>query len=280
MNSLAVRDSLQLYLDDVRKYPVLNREEEYDLAVKYYEDKDLEAAKNLVASNLRFVIKVANQYSSYGLPLVDLIQEGSVGLMRAVQKFDPYKGTRLITYAVWWIKVYIQNYISKSWSMVSSGVSRTKKPFFRKLSPAKQAQNVNRDAMGERDYDSDSQDVVEYEIEGEKAGLRRYRDLSLDSTDSLSEGSAFVDFVYDKRPLQEEIVEANQVDELTKKGLSEGFDSLTTRERYIIESRYNVETPVKLRELGDELGISKERVRQIESKALDKLRASIDSRMN
>lgn len=280
MNSLAVRDSLQLYLDDVSKHPVLNREEEYDLAVKYYEDKDLEAAKKLVVSNLRFVVKVANSYSSYGFPLADMIQEGSVGLMRAIQKFDPYKGTRLITYAVWWIKVYIQNFISKSWSMVSSGVSRSKKPFFRKLSPAKQAQDVDRDGIEERGFDADSGDVVQYEIEGDKAGLIKYRDLSLDSTESLSEGSAFVDFVYDERPLQEEIVEANEIDELTKKGLSTGFDSLTSRERYIIESRYKMESPVKLRELGDELGISKERVRQIESKALGKLRVSIDNQMN
>ena len=113
MNALALREPLNVFLKEIEKYPVLSKEEEYKLAVTYSEEKDLEAANTLVVSNLRFVVKIASEYLSYGFPLSDLVQEGTIGLMKAVKKFDPYKGYRLISYAVWWIRAGIQNHIMK-----------------------------------------------------------------------------------------------------------------------------------------------------------------------
>lgn len=113
MNALALREPLNVFLKEIEKYPVLSKEEEYKLAVRYSEEKDLEAANTLVVSNLRFVVKIASEYLSYGFPLSDLVQEGTIGLMKAVKKFDPYKGYRLISYAVWWIRAGIQNHIMK-----------------------------------------------------------------------------------------------------------------------------------------------------------------------
>ena len=127
MKALATSDSLGVFMREMEKYPLLTREEEYDLAVKHYEEGDLRAANALVVSNLRFVVKVASEYRSYGFQMMDLVQEGAVGLMRAVKKFNPYRGYRLISYAVWWIRVRIQNHIMRFWSNVKIGTTQSQR---------------------------------------------------------------------------------------------------------------------------------------------------------
>ncbi|MEM7009713.1 MAG: sigma-70 family RNA polymerase sigma factor, partial [Thermodesulfobacteriota bacterium] len=142
MNAIAVREPLNIFLKEIDKYPVLSKEEEYELAVDYYETKDLEAANTLVVSNLRFVVKIAREYLSYGFPLSDLVQEGTMGLMKAVKKFDPYKGYRLISYAVWWIRASIQNHIMKFWSQVKIGTTQAQRKLFHKIGKAKKELNI------------------------------------------------------------------------------------------------------------------------------------------
>jgi RNA polymerase sigma-32 factor len=134
-----VSDSLSLYLAEIRKFSILSEEDEHRYAVKFFEQKDLEAAHTLITSNLRFVVKVAGEYRHYGLKMIDLIQEGNVGLMMAVRKFNPYKGIRLISYAVWWIRAYIQNHIMSMWSLLKIGTTQAQRKLFFKLRETKNA---------------------------------------------------------------------------------------------------------------------------------------------
>src|SRR4051812_15044263 len=134
-----VADSLSLYLGEIKRFPMLSADEEHRLAVRFYEEKDLEAAQTLITANLRFVVKIAGEYRDYGMKMLDLIQEGNVGLMMAVRKFNPYKGIRLITYAVWWIRAYIQNYILSAWSLLKIGTTQAQRKLFFKLNQAKKA---------------------------------------------------------------------------------------------------------------------------------------------
>lgn len=271
MQTVAVRDSLQVFLDEVARYPVLSKEKEHELAVKYHESSDIEAAKTLVSSNLRFVIKIATRYATYGYPLLDLIQEGTIGLMMAVRKFNPYKGTRLITYGVWWIKVYIQNYIKKTCSLVKMGASNGSG----KLSLKSGNKSGSR---GDKTRQPGQNPAVRESLEGlidtEFSAFRR--DLSLDAVSGEDDSLTYLDLLEDTEPLPEEVVEHVEMKSINTEGLKQGLECLTPRERYIIEKRYNSDPPMKLRELGDELGISKERVRQIESQSLLKLRSAIN----
>ena len=143
MKALALNTSMNLFLKEVENYPLLSKQEEYETAVIYHENGDLEAANKLVLSNLRFVMKIAREYKSYGFPLMDLIQEGTIGLMHAVKKFDPYKGYRLISYAVWWIKARIHEHIMKFWSSVKIGTTQAQRKLFQKLGSAKRKLNIS-----------------------------------------------------------------------------------------------------------------------------------------
>lgn len=158
MKAVAVREPIGVFLQEVNKYPVLSKEEEYSLAVRYYEDNDLEAANKLVVSNMRFVIKIASEYISYGFPLADLVQEGAIGLMKAVKKFNPYKGYRLISYAVWWIRAKIQNHIMKFWSHVKIGTTQAQRKLFHKIGRARKDLGINHDDFSESDVNR----VAEY----------------------------------------------------------------------------------------------------------------------
>ena len=135
----AITDTLDHYMVQINRFALLSREEEYDLAMSYRETGDIEAAQRLVLANLLFVVKIAMEYRSYGMRLLDLVQEGNIGLMMAVRKFDPERGTRLISYAVWWIRAYIQNYVVRSWSLVKIGTTQAQKKLFFKLGQAKDA---------------------------------------------------------------------------------------------------------------------------------------------
>ncbi|MBI2487056.1 MAG: RNA polymerase factor sigma-32, partial [Deltaproteobacteria bacterium] len=269
MRELAVRDPLNMFLKEIETYPLLTREEEHKLAVKYHQEKDFESAKKLVVSNLRFVVKIASEYISYGFPLPDLIQEGTIGLMQAVKKFNPYKGYRLISYAVWWIRAKIHNFIMKSWSIVKIGTTQAERKLFQKVSRGKKQLNIVdaeltdenlkkvADLFGVRD-----EDVLSMEMRVSS------RDFSLDNVSTDDDTITYLDSISDYRANQEEIIESVQTSELTQEGLQKGLEKLSPRERHVIERRYITSSPMKLRELGDEMDISKERVRQIETQAL------------
>ena len=242
-------DSLERYMAEVNKFPLLSREEEFELAKRWYEKGDVGAAHRLVTSNLRFVVKIALEYRNYGCSLKDLIQEGNIGLMTAVKKFNPYRGYRLITYAAWWIRAFIQEYIIKTKGLVKRGTKALKRRLFYR---AKTAQ------------EQAAKDVAAELVAAE---------LSLDAPIGDGEDEkCHIELLKDPSPSQEELVmEAQQrlvASELVKNALS----LLNDRERYIIEKRIMAEKPLSLQAIGDELGLTKERVRQIEGAALKKLR--------
>lgn len=278
MKALAVREPLNIFLKELEKYPVLSKEEEYGLAVRYYEDNDLEAANKLVVSNLRFVVKIASEYISYGFPLTDLIQEGTIGLMQAVKKFNPFKGYRLISYAVWWIRAKIQNHIMKFWSHVKIGTTQAQRKLFHKIGRAKKELEIHSEEMTESEirevadlFGVKEKDVTDMQLRTAS------RDFSLDSASSEDSSVTYLDAVSDGRSNQEQIIESLESAELASEGIRSGLDKLTPREKRIIESRYLASPQGKLRELGDEFGISKERVRQIEVQALKKLRGEVET---
>jgi len=229
-------------------------------------------------SNLRFVVKIAREYLSYGFPLSDLIQEGTMGLMKAVKKFDPYKGYRLISYAVWWIRAGIQNHIMKFWSQVKIGTTQAQRKLFHKIGRAKKELNIENSEMTELEvskvaklFGVKDKDVIDMEFR------MASRDYSLDAASTEDNSVTYLDTLSDRSATQEEVLQSIETHELSSQGIKEGFEKLSPREQKVIESRYLKNPPEKLRELGDELGISKERVRQIEVHALKKLKGAVEN---
>ncbi len=271
--------SLERYLAELSNYPVLSREEEYELAMRYKNDGDLDAARKLITSNLKFVVRIANTYKSYGLNPMDLIQEGNIGLMQAVKGFDPTKGYRLISYAVWWIKAYIQNFIIKSWSLVKIGTNQAQRKLFYKLRSTKKRLDYTEDILTPDEYKNLAEelgvsDEAVVEMDQRIAG----KDLSLDAELAANNESTHLDFLTDDLTNQEEIVSKSEEEENLKSGLDIAMDSLKDREKYIITSRILSENPRTLEELGSELNISRERVRQIESSALQKIKNVLEKK--
>lgn len=262
-------DNLQKYFAEIRTFRILTPEEEYQLAVKFYEEKDLEAAHMLVTSNLRFVVKIAGEYRSYGMKMLDLIQEGNVGLMMAVRKFNPYKGFRLISYAVWWIRAYIQNYIISTWSLLKIGTTQAQRKLFFKL---KQAKNAIINMLGDDDAPAASLSLDVKESEYLEMEQRLRGDCSLDSELVEGEGYSLMDSLADERMNQEELLAENQSAALLEREVSQAVLRLNEKERYVIEHRVSAEEPLTLQEIADHFSISRERVRQIEEGALKKMK--------
>ncbi len=264
-----ISDNMSRYLAEIRRFPVLSAEEEYRLAVKLYEEQDLSAAQTLITANLRFVVKVAGEYRAYGMKMLDLIQEGNVGLMMAVRKFNPYKGFRLISYAVWWIRAYIQNYIISTWSLLKIGTTQAQRKLFFKLN---QAKNAIKNMFGEDDLPATSQALDVKESEVVEMEQRMRGDYSLDSETADGEGTTLLDNLADDRMNQEEVLAENQEAALLEREISSIMSRLNEKERFVIENRVTAEEPMTLQEIADHFSISRERVRQIEEGALKKMK--------
>lgn len=268
-------DPLAIYLSDVRKYPVLSKEEEQEIAKKYYETKDPEAAQILVKSNLRFVVKVAAEYSKFGAKMIDLIQEGNVGLMHAVREFNPYKGARLITYAVWWIRGYIQEYLMRQYSMVRIGTTQNQRKLFYQLQKEKEAL----DALGQAPdiaLLSSRLGIPEDEVE-QMAQRMSGRDVSLDRPLDDDSGGTLMDFQKStaEMSIDERIAHEEEL-EILKEKLKEIRPELSDREKIILDERILNDEPLTLQEIGEKHGITREAVRQMEARVMKKIKAKMD----
>ncbi len=275
-NLPVVKNSLETYLAQINQFPLLTPEEEFQLAVRYYKYKDITAAHKLITSNLRFVVKVALEYRSYGVKLVDLIQEGNIGLMMAVKKFNPYKGYRFISYAIWWIRAYIQNFIIKTWSLVKIGTTQAQKKLFYKIGKIRKALesgdgDEKKYEVLAKDFDVAKEDIIEMEQRMSS------RDLSLDSPFDDEGELTHLELLQEDSPNQEEILARQQEEEIREREVQKALKRLNEKEAYVIKHRIMADEPLTLQEIGNHLKLSRERVRQIESEALKKLRREISS---
>ena len=269
MNLPIIADSLTLYLAEIRKFPLLDADEEKRLAFIYYEEKDLNAAHTLITSNLRFVVKVCMEYRAYGMKMLDLIQEGNIGLMMAVRKFDPFKGIKLISYAVWWIRAYVQNFIIANWSLLKIGTTQAQKKLFFKLN---QAKNAIRSMLGHDSLKEAALSLDVKESEVMEMDQRMRGEYSLDAEIDAGEGLTMLDALADENRNQEELLGDQQEAAILQREVGKALEKLNEKERYIIEQRVAAEEPQTLQEIAEYFSISRERVRQIEEGARKKLK--------
>lgn len=273
-----VRDTLQQYMNEVSRYPLLTREQEYELAKYYRETGDVEAARKLVASNLRLVVKIAFEYHRTAFNVLDLIQEGNVGLMHAVKKFDPYKNVKLSTYAAWWIRAFILRYVMENWRMVKLGTTQAQRKLFFNL-------RKERDRLLAQGFDptpkllAEKLQVTEQDVTDMERRLS-HDELSLDapagdeSRQSQGDRLPHGDKAIDEQLGEKELLERFQ------KELA-GFAKTITdeKERFIFEKRLTSDEPLKLQEIGDQFGVSRERARQVEAKLIGRLKAYLQERL-
>lgn len=272
LSLLYSRNSLSLYLAEVNKFPMLDAEQEFMLAKRYHDYNDIDAAHKLTTSHLRLAAKVALSFRHYGLSLADLISEANIGLMQAIKKFDPNKGFRLATYAIWWIKASISEFILKSWSLVKIGTVATQKRLFYNLHKIKSRLGLyDETALNEEMADQISKmlgvskkDVLEME-------QRLSGDSSLNATLSYDSSTNHQDMLVDKTQSVEEQLSDTQDLAVKKRLLFEAISHLSEREQIIVQERFLSESPKTLEELGEQFKISRERVRQIETKAYEKI---------
>ena len=272
-------NSLAQYIQMVQKIPVLTAEQEYEYATQWLKNHDNTAAEKLVASHLKMVVSVAYDYKNYGIPVGDLIASGNMGLMQALQKFDPEKGFRFSTYALWWVKASIQKYILNSWSLVKLGTTSAQKKLFFNLRKIKNQLNLIDDKdMDDMTINNIASNLSVSPAEVKEMNSRMYsHDTSLNvfiNNDS-DDGTEFMDFVADSTPNQEDKLIANQTYTYRKKLFVEALDCLNPREKDILFKRRLYNTPQTLEELSNTYHISKERVRQIELNSINKLKKNI-----
>ena len=273
---LGVEGGLSRYLDEIRKFPLLEPQQEYMLAKRYLSHEDTNAAHQLVTSHLRLVAKIAMGYRGYGLPIAEVVSEGNIGLMQAVKRFDPERGFRLATYAMWWIKASIQEYILRSWSLVKMGTTANQKKLFFNLRKAKS----HISALDEGDLRPDQVAIIATRLGvGEHEVIEMNRRLSGDSSLNTplrvdSEGE-WQDFLVDESASQEVILAASEESRNRHDALTEALTTLNARERRIFEARRLEDDPLTLEALSEEFNISRERVRQIEVRAFEKVQAAV-----
>ena len=280
MPALSGEQSLNRYLAEIKKFPVLTAEQEYMLAKRYREHDDPEAAAQLVTSHLRLVAKIAMGYRGYGLPVSDLISEGNVGLMQGVKKFEPDRGFRLATYAMWWIKASMQEFILRSWSLVKMGTTAAQKKLFFNL------RRMKRQMEAYEDTDLTPEEVAKIATDlgvPEQEVINMNRRMMMGGDGSLNtpmrngeEGSGeWQDWLADDRPLQDVVVAEAEEADLRREMLVEAMESLNERERHILTERRLVDNPQTLEELSQHYDVSRERIRQIEVRAFEKLQKAM-----
>jgi RNA polymerase sigma-32 factor len=279
--SVASEGGLGRYLQQIRQFPMLQPDEEYMLAKRWREHGDRNAAHKLVTSHLRLVAKIAMGYRGYGLPISEVISEGNVGLMQAVKRFEPDKGFRLATYAMWWIKAAIQEYILRSWSLVKMGTTANQKKLFFNLRKAKSRIS----ALEEGDLRPDQVKIIAKRLgvtEQDVIDMNRRLggDASLNAP-IREEGDSgeWQDWLVDDQESQEKVLAESEELATRRKALSEALSVLNDRERRIFEARRLADEPVTLEELAEEFGVSRERVRQIEVRAFEKVQKAVRTRV-
>ena len=269
------------YLDEIQKFPMLQANEEYMLARRWVEHEDTEAAHQLVTSHLRLVAKIAMGYRGYGLPVAELISEGNIGMMQAVKRFDPERGFRLATYAMWWIRASIQEYILHSWSLVKMGTTAAQKKLFFNLRKLKgQMKAIDEGDLSPENVKEIASrlDVPEHEVMSMNSRLSG-PDHSLNAPRSAESDGEWQDWLVDECQDQEQVyADREELNERSKLLLA-AMEKLNPREQYIIQKRRLSESAATLEELGSEFGISRERVRQVEAKAFDKLQKNIKTQL-
>jgi RNA polymerase sigma-32 factor len=272
---------LSRYLDEIRRFPMLEPREEYMLAKRWREHGDREAAHRLVTSHLRLVAKIAMGYRGYGLPISEVISEGNVGLMQAVKRFEPEKGFRLATYAMWWIKASIQEYILRSWSLVKMGTTANQKKLFFNLRKAKSKIS----ALGEGDLRPDQVQTIAKRLGvTEKDVVDMNRRLGGDASLNApirddGESGEWQDWLADEATDQETMLAEGEELDNRRSALTAALGVLNDRERRIFEARRLADEPITLEELADEFGVSRERVRQIEVRAFEKVQKAVRDRV-
>ena len=275
--TIASGGSLKAYLNEIQTFPLLERDEEFMLAKRYKEHQDPAAAHRMVTSHLRLVAKIARGFQGYGLPLADLISEGNVGLMRAVKGFEPDKGFRLSTYAIWWIRAAITEYVLRSWSMVKIGtVAAQKKLFFglRKIKESRKIYDSGELSPADAARIAENMNVPEAEVVEMNRRLSG-GDMSRNAPLSDEDAGEHMDFLRDEGPDQETLLGDMEESHLRSQMLVSAMATLNERERHIISERRLSEDRVTLEELAGQYGISRERVRQIEARAFEKLRTAM-----
>lgn len=276
--SLAERDMVDRYVSEVNRHPLLTRDEERQLTEKFASTQDQKIADKLVVSNLRFVVKIAHEYKGYNLGLLDLIQEGNVGLMMAVKKFDPEKGYRLISYAVWWIRAYMQAFIMRSWSLVKIGTTAAQRKLFFKLRSERQAADraAEPGEKAEVSTIANSLNVSEKDVSSMEMRLAA-RDFSLDV--KVGNGEDARRTYLDQLPAigttpEESVADAEERHQFRQRLRQAALD-LDERERYILDERLASDEPKTLRQIGERFRISRERARQIQENIVGKMRAAL-----
>jgi RNA polymerase sigma-32 factor len=276
--SAAPADSgaLSVYLAQINKLPLLTVDEEQELARRFRDGPDLDAGHRLVTSNLRFVVKVAFEYRSYGFRMADLVQEGNIGLMKAVQKFDPDRKIRLISYGVWWIRAFIQNYILRNWSLVKLGTTQAQRKLFFSLARTRRELERQGDDGGlvdERDIAKKLR-VKQSEV-SEMSQRLEGRDLSLDAPMGDDGAASHLDFLESGGQVADAELATHEARSIARTKVAEALSRLDARERFIIEQRLMTEKPQTLSELGAHYRISRERARQLEIRAKAKLKTEL-----
>ncbi len=267
---------LQRYLQDIRQFPMLQPDEEYMLAKRWKEHADAKAAQKLITSHLRLVAKIAMGYRGYGLPIGEVISEGNVGLMQAVKKFEPDKGFRLATYAMWWIKASIQEFVLRSWSLVKMGTTANQKKLFFNLRKVKS----QIEALEEGDLRPDQVQLIAKKLgvtEEDVISMNRRLggDTSLNAHLRDDSEGEWQDWLVDESDNQEEMLVQSEEASVRHGLLRDAMDKLTDRERRVFEARRLADDPVTLEDLSQEFGVSRERIRQIEVRAFDKVQKAV-----
>ncbi len=271
MNYPVQPSQLDSFLNKVRSIKPLSPEREFELAVKYVDTGDVEAAHELVVSHLPFVVKTAFQYRHYRIPVQDLIQEGTIGLMKAVKRFDPYKGFRLVSFAVWWIKAYIKNYILKSWNLVKLGTTQAQRKLFFRMGDI--GEHLNAEAKDARVAELAEELKVKTDDIIEMEARVKAREWSLNETMGDDKEFSGMDLLQDESADQEALlIEQEEEAELSRETKS-ALKKLDARERFIVKKRFMEDSPWTLQKLGEHFGTSRERIRQLEKRALNKLKS-------